>query len=63
MNLMNTRKVRIIMTVKRKILLIAGLIILAAVTLVLCVGYFTSDNSSEFDGTLVKVYDEFPTVA
>jgi len=48
------------MTVKKKVLWIGALIILAAIVIVLCIGYFTSGSSSSYDGTLVKVYDEFP---
>lgn len=48
------------MTVKKKVLWIAGLIVLAAIVIVLCVGYFASARDTGFDGTLVKTYDEFP---
>ena len=48
------------MTIKKKVLWVTGLIILAAIVVVLCVGYFATDNHSAYDGTLVKTYDEFP---
>ncbi len=48
------------MTVKKKVIWISGLIIVAAIIIVLCVGYFAMDNHSGYDGTLVKTYDEFP---
>ncbi len=44
------------MTVKKKIILIAALIILAALVIILSVGYFTQEQTSEYDGTLVRNY-------
>jgi flagellar basal body-associated protein FliL len=42
------------MTLKKKrLILITVLIIIAAVTIVLCVNYFTKSQVYEFDGTLV----------
>lgn len=42
------------MTLKRKkVIFITTFIIIAAVVLVLCVGYFTQSPVNEFDGTLV----------
>jgi hypothetical protein len=46
----------IVMTVKRKVLWIAGLIIVAAIIIVLCVGYFATGKSSSYDGTLVRLF-------
>lgn len=43
------------MTVKKKkIFLITTFIIITAVVIVLCVGYFTKNPISEYDGTLVE---------
>ena len=47
------------MTVKRKVLWIATCIIFAAIMIALCVGYFASDTKKDYDGTLVKTYEEF----
>ncbi len=43
------------MTVKKKFLYVTALIIIAAVAIVLCVGYFNGGQDSEYDGTLVKL--------
>lgn len=48
------------MTIKRrKILLIAALLIIAAFAIVLCVGIFTGGPKDEFDGTLVQAILNF----
>lgn len=39
---------------KKKIFIIATFLIVAAIAIVLCVGYFTDDKKTEYDGTLVK---------
>lgn len=46
----------IVMTVKRKVVWIAALIIAAAIIIVLCVGYFATGKSSSYDGTLVRLF-------
>ncbi|MDD3173306.1 MAG: hypothetical protein PHF63_06550 [Herbinix sp.] len=48
------------MTVKKKVFWITTLIIITAIVIVLCVGYFIDGQPSEFDGTLVKFNLEFP---
>lgn len=50
------------MTVKKKVFWIAALIIIAAVIIVLCVGYFIGRQPAEYDGTLVKLGLEFPAL-
>jgi hypothetical protein len=50
------------MTVKKRLFWIAALIIISAIIIVLCVGYFTGGQASEFDGTLVKLNIDFPTL-
>lgn len=47
------------MSVKKKFLCIAAIIIISAIIIVLCVGFFTGGEPSEFDGTLVNNL-EFP---
>lgn len=42
------------MGIKKKYLLIATLIIICAVVVVIYAGYFTGENATEYDGTLVK---------
>ncbi|NLO10286.1 MAG: hypothetical protein GX129_10540 [Clostridiales bacterium] len=37
---------------KRKIFIIATFLVIAAIAVVLCVGYFTEDKKTEFDGVL-----------
>ncbi|MBH1940310.1 hypothetical protein I5677_05295 [Mobilitalea sibirica] len=39
---------------KKRLLLIATFLIIAAVAVVLCVSYFTGRSPNEFDGTLVN---------
>ena len=40
---------------KRRIFVIATLLIVMAILVVLCVGYFTDDKLKEYDGTLVRM--------
>lgn len=47
------------MSIKKKLICITAIIIISAIIIVLCVGYFTGGESSEFDGTLVNNL-EFP---
>jgi hypothetical protein len=48
------RQMGVNMTLKRrKLIFIATFIIIAAVAVVLCVGYFAQSSVNEFDGTLV----------
>lgn len=46
------------MTVRKKVFWIAILIIIAAIVVVLCVGYFNR-QPSDFDGTLVDFNSRF----
>ena len=39
---------------KKRVLLITTLIVIAAFVLVICVEYFAGEQGSEYDGTLVK---------
>ncbi|MBB2181989.1 hypothetical protein H0486_03755 [Lachnospiraceae bacterium MD1] len=48
------------MRIKKKYFWISACIILAAVLIVLCVGYFTGNQVTEYDGTLVNL--EFPNL-
>jgi hypothetical protein len=41
---------------KKKTFIIATFLIVAAIAIVLCVGYFTEDKKNEYDGTLVKFH-------
>lgn len=43
------------MSVRKKVFWLAVLIVITAVIIVLCVGYFTGGKSSEYNGTLVKI--------
>ncbi|HKL99898.1 MAG TPA: hypothetical protein VJZ06_08325 [Mobilitalea sp.] len=46
------------MTIRRKrILIIAALLIIAAIAIVLCVNYFTGEATDTFEGTLVQACD------
>jgi hypothetical protein len=49
------------MTAKKKIFWITTLIIIAAIAIVLFVGYINK-QPSEYDGTLVKSYEGFPII-
>lgn len=40
------------MVKKRRIFLIATFLIVTAIAIVLCVGYFTEDKKTEYNGTL-----------
>lgn len=40
---------------KRKIVIIAAFLIVTAIIVVLCVGYFTEDKKTEYDGTLANI--------
>lgn len=40
---------------KKRIFLIATFLIVTAIVVVLCVGYFTDNGKTEYDGTLVEV--------
>jgi CHASE2 domain-containing sensor protein len=54
-----SRQIGVIMTFKRKkLIIIATFIVIAAVTIVICVGIFTRGQVSEYDGTLVRSYIE-----
>lgn len=46
------------MTIKKKIFLISALIIIAAIAIVLCVGYING-HKSDYDGTLVQLGKDF----
>ena len=50
------------MTVKKKFFWIAAFIVISAVIIVLCVSYFTGGQASVFDGTLVDLNFEFPSL-
>lgn len=47
------------MSAKKKVFWIAALIIVAAIIIAVCVSYFTSNQGTEFDGTLVKTSVDF----
>jgi hypothetical protein len=49
-----------IMTVKKKIFWIAALIIITAIIIVLCIGYFTQGETNDYEGTLVQLNIDFP---
>lgn len=40
---------------RRRIFVIATLLLVTAIVVVLCVGYFTEDKKIQYDGTLVKI--------
>lgn len=40
---------------KRKIIVVATLLIIAAVAVVLCVGFLTGEKKRDIDGTLVNI--------
>lgn len=40
---------------KKRIFIITTFLIVTAIAVVLCVGYFTDDKKTEYDGTLVKL--------
>lgn len=40
---------------KRRIFILAAFLIITAVIVVLCVGYFTEDKKTEYDGVLAKI--------
>lgn len=44
---------------KRKLILVATFLIIAAIALVLFVGYFTGDKKYEYEGTLVETQTEY----
>jgi len=46
------------MSVKKRVFLISAMIIIAAIVIVICVSLLTQGQTSDFDGTLVKL--EFP---
>lgn len=48
------------MSVKKKVFWISAFIILAAIVIVICVNYIAQGQSSDFDGTLVRLNYEFP---
>jgi hypothetical protein len=43
---------------RKKILFITTFLIVTAIAVVLCVGYFTEDKKTEYDGTLVEIRTE-----
>lgn len=43
---------------KRRFFFVATFLIIAAITLVLFVGYFTREKTTEYDGTLVEMQME-----
>jgi hypothetical protein len=50
------------MIFRKKVFWIAAFIVVAAIAIVLCVGYFTEGQATEFDGTLVYQNIEFPNL-
>jgi hypothetical protein len=50
------------MILKKRVFWIATFVILAAVIIVLGVSYFSGRQATEYDGTLVKSYLEFPSL-
>lgn len=44
---------------KRKVFLITTFLIIAAIVVVLFVGYFTGEKKVEYEGTLVEVETEY----
>jgi hypothetical protein len=44
---------------KRKVFIIATFLLIMAIAVVLCVGYFTEDKKTEFDGVLalISIFD------
>lgn len=49
---------KLIVVKKQKVFLIATFLIIAAIVVVLFVGYFTGDKKKEYEGTLVEVETE-----
>lgn len=43
---------------KRRIFVIATFLIIAAIAVVLCVGFFADEKKKEIDGTLVRIQIE-----
>ncbi len=44
---------------KKRIFLIATFLIVTAIAVVLCVGYFTKEKKTDYDGTLVEAGMEY----
>jgi len=56
--LFNKDKERYKMVRKRRIFVIATFLIIAAIAVVLCVGFFADEKKKEIDGTLVRIQIE-----